>query len=785
MSDGRKSILMRIYLIYFLVVAFAVLIFGKIIYIQWVEGSHWKQQSEELTYRYEIIEPSRGNIFAEDGKLLATSVPIFEIRLDLSHKLVPDSLFNKNLDSLALCLSNLFEGDIHHADKYKRDLRKARAAGNRGFLLKRNVTYSQLKKIRTFPILRMGKRGGLIENLKERREFPFGNLAGRTIGFERLAQYKVRMDFGKTVLPEDYIEKKADTLALCLSQLIKDQTQKQYAERIRKSFREKKSAFAIVKTLNELELDELRKFPIIVEDTASILSSSLVVKSYYVGLEGYYSRILRGEKGRILMRKSGPGGWRQVSDEDIEEPRNGCDIYTTIDVNLQDVAENSLRKCLDSNNALWGCAVLMEVQTGYIKAITNLTRDSEGQYREMRNYAVGEMIEPGSTFKLATVMAVLEEGTYDTTEIVNTGRISYPGWGEVVDSHEEGYGRISLSRAFEKSSNVGISEIIKKTFYKKPAELQKLFAQMGLTMKSGIDLGGELYPAIKVTQGDIIGISFGYALKMSPLQILTFYNAVANNGVMMKPMLVKEVRQKDMTLKKLQPVVLRKAVCSRKTIDMAQRLLEGVVEKGTATNIRRSAYKIAGKTGTAKIYMNGMYMSKYIASFAGYFPAESPKYSCIVVVYSPMGGEYYGSQIAAPVFKEIADKVYATRMDIHSKPPKAPDMLIAPGAASGYGHDIMRVYSELNFTIAGMKGSEWVQVKPSGAGVTLVKKEFEKDKMPDLRGMTARDAAFLLESMTLRVQVNGVGLVKTQQPLPGEKIKPGQQVIIELNTVSL
>ncbi len=784
MDKNRSSIMLRAYTIYVLVFVFALIIIGKVIYLNTVEKEYWTKQASVVNSRTEVINPIRGNIYAEDESLLAISVPIFEIRIDLDSTVIPDSVFAKKLDSLALSLSILFNGNSLNKNLYKQNLIKARKEGNRGYLIRKKATYKELKTIKTFPILKKGSKGGLIVYTKDRRERPFKNLASMTIGYERLADYKVEINLKAGKQDPGMFEKKVDTLAECFANLFLDYNREDYKTKLEKAYKSKGAASRITKKMNELQYAELLTFPLIEDDTSRIIKARKLTRSYFIGLEGHYRKELRGEKGIVTLKRVGNNSWKKISEEDMVDPKNGCDLYTAIDVNIQDVAQNALRKSLDTTKADWGCVILMEVKTGYIKAIANLTRNKDGVYQEMRNYATEELYEPGSTFKMATVMAVLEDATFDTNTIVNTGRVLYPGWGTVVDSHEEGYGRVSVAKAFEKSSNVGITEIARRAFGKNPQKFQQLMEKMGLTNKSGIDLDYEPQPRIKVSYGDLLGIAFGYALKLTPMQVLCFYNAVANNGKYMKPSFVKEIKRTGVTVRKIEPQVLVEKICSDNTLAKMKKLLEGVVIRGTAKNIRNSVYQIAGKTGTAKIYDPAAksYIKNYVASFAGYFPADDPMYSCIVVEYNMKGTEVYGAQVAAPVFKEIADKVYATRVDIKSKETPKPTAYIYPTVSAGYRSETEAVYKGLNLQIVpGGNVSDWVSVTTDGNKIFEKDKVFTQNTIPDVIGMKAKDAVYVLESLGLKVIIKGIGTVRSQSVKPGDKIYNNKVIILNLS----
>ena len=793
MADNRKSILFRAYVVYFAVFLFAIAIIARIVQIQFVQGDYWKQMATNNT-RIVTIEPIRGNIYAEDKSLLATSIPIYDVGMDVDPKVVPDTAFNNGLDSLAFCISNMFttpatkEKINAEKYKYKERLRKARNSFKtdsvRYVLIRRNVTYNQLKQMKKFPIFRLGeRRGGLVYEQKEKRVFPYQNLCARTIGYEKEARYRVTLNFKHAKIPKGYIEENIDTLSLCLTNMFHDKKQKDYKDRFLMAYQKKDNSYVFDKIINDNQLNDLKVLPVFELKEKGGMRIDTLEHPYYVGLEGAYSKFLRGESGKMLMKKIGSGTWKAVTDVNLIEPKNGCDIYSTIDINLQDVAESALRKCLDSNNATWGTAVLMEVETGYVKAITNLNLDKNGKYTENYNFAIGELIEPGSIFKLASVIAALESGEADTSTLVNTGKKKIGNRKEpIVDSHEEGYGRVSLAKAFEKSSNVGIAEICYRIFHSKPARFKDYLDKMGMGKMLGLELEGEKNPKVNIDISDLETIPFGYVVKFTPLQILSLYNAVANNGVMVRPRFVREIRQMGVLKQAFSPYIINKSICSKSTLDKVRKLLEGVVLRGTATNIKKAPYKIAGKTGTAKVYEGGKYIDRYTASFVGYFPADKPKYSCIVIIFKPTGGEYYGSLIAAPVFKEIADKVFATRLEIPEQNTNAPVIGTPPSSKQGYQKDLLEIYKGLNYKVTTTDyGSEWVKSDIVNNSITFTNSIFAKDVVPNLIGMGARDAVYILDSCGYIALVNGLGKVIDQSPKPGEMFPADKKIRLYLS----
>lgn len=771
-KDKKKSILTRAYFIYFCVWIFAIAIIVKIFTLQFINDDHWKSLATAESTRKEIIEPTRGNIFAENGQPLATSIPIYQIHLDFDSTAIPDTLFNKHVDSLGICLSLFFDKTPNNKYKYISELKEGHRKHNRNFLLVKKATYAELQKIKKFPILRRGKFGGMIVTKKEKRIRPIKNCAAMTIGYERLAEYKVTINLKAGKISQQRFDQYIDTLSDCFYSTFNDYNIAYYTKILTKAYDKPLASAGITKRINVLQLAELKRFPLIEDDTNRILKIEKLTQSYFVGLEGHYKEDLRGIRGAEYLKRVGSNSWKKISEEAVVKPQSGCDLYTSIDVNLQDVAQSALRKSLDTTHADWGCVILMEVQTGYIKAIANLTKNKDGEYMEMRNYAVEERYEPGSTMKLASVIAVLEDGKYDTNQIVHSGKIRYADYKkEIVDSHKEGYGNISVAKAFEKSSNVGITQITRMAFLDKVKikKFEEYLIKMGLKGRSGIDLDNEPEPYLPIKYEDLTAAAFGYSIKLTPLQVLGLYNAVANKGKYMQPQLVKEIRRNGILIKENSPKVLIDQICSEATLKKVQSLLEGVVTRGTARNLSKAPYKVAGKTGTARIWDEASkgYIDRYIASFCGYFPADDPKYSCIVVEYKMQGSEVYGSQVAAPVFKEIADKVYATRVDIKSKELKMPDTLSFPVLNVGYRQDVEDVYKGLNVNYI-IKGgtSEWVSATRSDDYRKVYvndKSVNNNSKIPDVKGMTAKDAVYLLEKAGMDVLITGIGRVNEQK----------------------
>jgi len=549
----RGEIIGRIGFVYSAVVIVAIVIIVAIVNIQFMQAEKWIQH-ENNNFRERIMVPTRGDIRARDGRLLASSVPEYEIRMDLVTEALTSEVFNSKVDSLARALSNLFKDKS--ANDYKQNLLGARYRKERYYLIQRNVTHSELKQLQQFPIFRRGQyKGGLIVLSKNERKKPFGQMASRTIGY--------------TFPGEDVMG---------------------------------------------------------------------------VGIEAAFDSILAGVPGKRIEQRIVGNYWKPISDDATSDPVNGMDVISTIDINIQDVAHNALLSTLQKHNASHGTAVLMEVKTGEILAMSNLKRDDNNNYYESFNFAVGEKTEPGSTFKLPVLMVAMEDGYIDLNDSIDTGDgiVQYHDH-KVRDSKRGGYGKISVQQVFEYSSNVGMSIVATKYYSGKEKEFVEKLYGMHLNEKTGISIPGEAKPYIKYP-GDkfwsgisLPQMSYGYELQMTPLQTLMFYNAVANDGKMVRPRLIKAIQNHGKIVKRFYPEIIDRKIASPSTIKKAHMMLEGVVENGTARNLANLNYRIAGKTGTAQI-ANKKYGYKYQsrvsyqASFVGYFPAENPRYSCIVVV---------------------------------------------------------------------------------------------------------------------------------------------------------
>ncbi len=699
--NNKGDILWRIYLVYFLTVGFAVVILFKVAYLQFAEGEKWNEMARNSTMHYMDIDAVRGDILADDGRLLATSVPVYEIRMDLDRRVVDDQVFYAGIDSLSYQLSLLFK-DRPKAE-YKRVLIKARSEQQRYFLVKRNVSYNQLIKLREFPVFRLGRfKGGLIVVENNRRETPFRSLAHRTIGYER--------------------------------------------------------------------------------------------EGVYVGLEGAYRNYLEGKKGKRLMQRISGGNWMPLNDENEIKPLNGKDIVTSLNIHMQDIVENALRKQLIKFGAEHGSAIVMEVSTGRIKAISNLSRNADGSYAEAFNYAVGESAEPGSTFKLASMIAALEDDFVKPNDFIDTDKGSVRFADRIMrDAKPGGFGTITVKEAFALSSNVAISKIINQAYGEEPQRFLDQLDKMGLSQPLGVEIKGEGKPYIpgvndpEWSRVTLPWMSIGYGVMFTPLQILTLYNAIANNGVMMKPMFVDEVRQTGKSIEIFKPQVLRNSICSEQTLTIVRDMLEEVVISGTASSVNSAVFPLAGKTGTSQVSNGKGYRNKdgvvYRASFAGYFPANDPVYSMIVVIHDPQGYIYTGSQVAAPAFKEIAHKIYATQIDLPQT--LKPENVLAslPVVDAGRYEDIKNIYSKFKATLVVGKDSDTWSEASLGKGDTVLidSRKIIDNLVPNVYGMGLKDALYLLENNGMKVRFIGRGVVKSQSIKPGTRIKNESVIYLELS----
>ena len=511
------------------------------------------------------------------------------------------------------------------------------------------------------------------------------------------------------------------------------------------------------------------------------------------GIERSFNDYLAGRDGEGLYQRVAGGNWKPVNVASDVKPEDGYDVHTTIDINLQDVAQNALLRALEKHKAAYGSVVLMEVQTGEIKAISNLTRQQGGGYAETYNYAVQGLNDPGSTFKLASMIALLEKGGVNLEDTVDTGNGVTKFYNrEMRDESfsKGGYGRISVKQVFEKSSNVGVSLLVDSIFGENPQLFVDAIKGTGFGQLLDFQMMGEGEPYIKDTDDDswsglsLPWMSVGYETNVTPLQTLALYNAVANEGRMIQPIIVKSINRANEPVKRFKTKTLQRRIASKKTLKKLKAMLEGVVENGTATNIRNSHYKIAGKTGTAQKIINGKYRTqRYYTSFAGYFPADDPMYSAIVVIDDPKGWNSYASGVSAPVFKEIADMIYALDLDVHEEFKTQPlaESGTFPMIRAGYYDELKTLCNELGISNHLEEPDvEWVRTKVDNNAIIWKRNHSESGLVPNVQGMTLRDAIFILENKGLKVSITGTGRVRKQSVRPGKRITKGETITIEL-----
>jgi cell division protein FtsI (penicillin-binding protein 3) len=687
----KTDILLRAYISFGVMVVIAIAVVYKLFTVQVVEGDKWRAMQDSLSTKYVTVEPARGNIYSVDGKLLATSVPEYDIRMDLfAPGIESDDVFYSKVDSLSGSLSRFF-GD-KPSSQYSRLLRDARKRKNRYFLIKRNVSYQQMKSLRGFPIFNLGKyKGGMIAEQKNKRILPFQTLANRTIGYKN-----------ENVQP--------------------------------------------------------------------------------VGLEGAYSEYIDGVGGRRLVQRIAGGVWMPVNEGFDIDPVDGADIVSTININMQDITQTALYNQLVKSDADNGCVVLMEVQTGEIRAVANFTRVREGVYEEKFNYAIAQSAEPGSTFKLASYLVALDDGKIDTSDIVDTGDGAYRVHRHTIrDSQHGGYGKLSVKQAFGVSSNTAITKLINTHYKESPAAFTKRLHAMHMDEKLGLQIPGEGSPLIKTPASkswsglSLTQMSWGYELKMTPLQMLVLYNAVANDGKMISPLFVREIRKIGNTVKTFKARVINEQIASKTTIGKLKGMLEEVVENGTGKGIKNPLFKIAGKTGTAQMASGtkGYSDRKYQASFAGYFPADNPKYSMIIVIQNPRNG-YYAASTAGPVFADIAEKIYASDFDMYQKTPVVQ-------LANVDSPQIKNGSLEANRTVANAFGlNELVLNRVSDKANFTDISDVQIGMVPDVLGMGLKDALYYLGNAGYRVIVNGNGKVINQAIAAGMKHPQTEPILIEL-----
>lgn len=697
----RANILIRVYLAFGLIVLFAFAVLLRLCDVQFVQGDKWRAMADSLSTREFDVEATRGNIYSVDGSLLATSVPEYELRMDMfAGGIQKDEVFNAKVDSLAMRLSQFFKDKS--AKEYSRFLRRARQDSARYVLIKRKVSYQDLKIVRAFPLFNIGKHtGGLMAIQQNKRILPFKALAARTIGYKN--------------------------------------------ENVKNG----------------------------------------------VGLEGAYGNYINGETGRRLMQRISGGVWIPVNSDAEVAPKDGADIISTIDINIQDLAQNALEKQLIKSNAHHGSVIVMEVATGEIRAVANFTKVEEGVYKEQFNYAIAGNQDPGSTFKLASYMALLEDKKVDTNTLIGTENYKLPGGHVIKDSHGS-IGVVTVKKAFEQSSNSAVAQLVNNHYKDNPKQFTDHLYSWHLNEITGLQIPGEAKPVVKNPKTfkswnknmTLPQMAYGYEMQLTPLKMLTLYNAIANNGKMVAPIFVREIRRLGNPIEQFKARVMNEKVCSDQTLSKLKIMLEGVVTNGSGKQIvYNPLYKIAGKTGTAQVAdANLGYKAKrqYQASFVGYFPADKPKYSMIVVINDPKGA-YYGALVSGPVFREVADRIYASDVEMYNKVPEHfAGNTLAPEAKAGQSQATKKVYNAFGIKALYAAKSDYFNSIDTNNGVAYEENTPIKGIMPNVNGMGLKDAMYLLGNAGLKARVKGSGKVTSQSIQPGSRIGKGLMVDILL-----
>lgn len=697
----RKEIRFRVYVAFTCVCMLGVAIIVKAALIQVKEGPQLRALAEEMRTQHTVLPAERGNIYTEDGLLLCSSIPQFDLHVDFS--VINKDTFYHYVDELASSLAGLFQ-DGSKA-QYKQKLVKAFEKQEKYYSLKRNLPYYQYQEVRTFPIFRKGKRlGGLIADSRIKRINPYGMLAYRTIGL--------------------------------------------YRENVQN-----------------------------------------------IGLEATFDTVLHGRDGSRVDQKMTGGVWMPVEGSEIE-PVKGRDIVTTIDVSIQEVAQHALMSVLKQYECQYGTVVIMEVQTGKIRALVNLGRQKDGSYWEDLNYAMFAT-EPGSTFKLATLTALLSDGHINVEQEVNCEGGKKQFFDRVMHDSHHGLGVLTIKKAFAQSSNVGMATLAQRYYGNNPEKFVAHLRRLHLTRKTGIDLMGERHPAL-ITPGSkhwrsttLPWMATGYGILISPLHTCMLYNAVANNGKMMKPYLVSAIREYGKDQKVFEPVVLEEQIAPEEAIRQLRASAEEVVLTGTGKHIQSPFYKIAGKTGTAQVADKGIRYTDgvYQGSFVGYFPADNPRYTMAVVIRTKKHSTaYYGGTLAAPVFRMISDKIFANGLGNWDEPldslaQKGRPRLTATVAATGENYSrLMRALQKNAFVEMDARPQSMAEIAVDSASNVYIKpRKMYQGVMPDLRGLAIKDAVYLLEYQGLKVTVQGKGIVQGQSIPAGHKIVKGQNVVLLLS----
>ncbi len=707
--DIKKDILWRVYLCFLGMILLGAVVLGRAFYIQHIEGKYWKEMGNELHLKYLPIDAERGTIYSEDGNMLSTSVPIFDVFVDFAAEGLREKQgkrFSENVDSLSISLADLFKDKS--VAEYKAQLKQAYKNKNRYYILKKKISFSEYKELRNFPLVRQGKnKSGFIFDARDKRINPYVLLANRTIGLSR-------------------------------------------------------------------------------EDSTK-----------NVGLERSYDSLLKGSSGQRLMRYIA-GAYIPVDGAELE-PENGKDIITTLDTYMQDVTENALMRMMVGNNSLHGTAIVMETATGKIKAIANLGKQKDGSYAEDLNYGIGKATEPGSIFKLATLMSLLEDKyvTINSTVDCEGGTKEFYGL-RIHDTHPNHI--MKVKDAFAASSNVAFAKLADQYYHTQPKKFIDHLHSMRLDTMTGIDIdAASARTTIKKPTNrswantTIPYMAHGYEELVTPLHMLMLYNAVANNGKMMKPYLVNAVRGYGVDVKVMEPKVLVNKICSDETLAQLKECLVAVVDSVHGTGhkvLSNNRYGIAGKTGTAVTALNNQGYNKnnkiYQASFMGYFPAGNPKYTMAVVIQNSNESKLiYGADVSGTVFKEISDRIYGRYLSA--------EKFVAPVTADsmrynfyGMKNELASIFSFLKMPFADSAANGYFRQTSMKNNFSVLNAPLNSSATsgsvtPNVVGMGLKDAVYLLENKGLKVAANGKGKVMNQSVTAGTNFKKGQTIALMLN----
>jgi cell division protein FtsI (penicillin-binding protein 3) len=629
------------------------------------------------------------------------------------------------------------------------------------------------------------------------------NLIATSIPF-----FDLYVDFASTGMTREVFDTNVDSLAIYMANNFKQNSAQQYKNILVQAKKAKKRYYLIKRNVDYSTLKEIKQWPLfregkykgglIVEMRQSrkypytLLALRTIgehrLNSQSVGIESSYNKYLSGSEGQILKQKIAGDVWMPIENESTIAPKNGDDIVTTIDINLQDAAETALKKALDSSNADFGCAVVMEVETGAIRAIANLGRMKDGQLWEIDNYAISHKSEPGSTFKAASYLMLLDKGYININDTISNGGGKWNFYGRIMSDEHIYESNLSIRDAFARSSNIAVAKLIDKNYKNQKNEFYRTLQKYGLTEVSGIDLNGETKPNVSPPKYwsslSLPWRATGYEQTFSPIQILTFYNTIANNGFRAQPYLVEKITRNGKTIHQFLPKIEKEPIAKQSAIDQVKELLKGVIEnpKGTGRSIKSEYFELAGKSGTAKLLGdNKSYGDANQAMFAGFFPVKKPRYSCIVLIYNPKGAHRTGGGVSGPVFKEIAEKALST--DLHLSPDykkTIQELPISLAEVKGETHQIKNIISKYGYKTDLKDEVQYIDVEMRKSGIKLETTATKENIIPNLIGLNFDDVLYLLENMGLKITYSGLGKVTNQSIPAGTKISKGSQILITM-----